>query len=76
MDYIKVGRLAGNLIGLIVKENTKVAMLYGSDNVLCHKERLDGFKDYVNQHRPDIILLQQLKIQIMMKTAILQLKNC
>lgn len=37
VDYIKVGRLAGNLIGLIVKENTKVAMLYGSDNVLCHK---------------------------------------
>lgn len=48
VDYIKVGRLAGNLMGLIVKENTKVAMLYGSDNVLCHKERLDGFKDYVN----------------------------
>lgn len=32
VDYIKVGRLAGNLMGLIVKENTKVAMLYGSDN--------------------------------------------
>ena len=61
VDYIKVGRLAGNLIGLIVKENTKVAMLYGSDNVLCHKERLDGFKDYVNQHRPDINIVTTVK---------------
>lgn len=61
VDYIKVGRLAGNLMGLIVKENTKVAMLYGSDNVLCHKERLDGFKDYVNQHRPDIDIVTTVK---------------
>lgn len=61
VDYIKVGRLAGNLMGLIVKENTKVAMLYGSDNVLCHKERLDGFKDYVNQHRPDINIVTTVK---------------
>lgn len=61
VDYNKVGRLAGNLMGLIVKENTKVAMLYGSDNVLCHKERLDGFKDYVNQHRPDIDIVTTVK---------------
>ena len=61
VDYNKVGRLAGNLMGLIVNENTKVAMLYGSDNVLCHKERLDGFKDYVNQHRPDIDIVTTVK---------------
>lgn len=60
-DYNKVGRLAGNLMGLIVKENTKVAMLYGSDNVLCHKERLDGFEAYVNQHRPDIDIVTTVK---------------
>lgn len=61
VDYNKVGRLAGNLMGLIVKENTKVAMLYGSDNVLCHKERLDGFKAYVNQHKPDIDIVTTVK---------------
>ena len=33
----------------------------GSDNVLCHKERLDGFKDYVNQHRPDINIVTTVK---------------
>lgn len=61
VDYTKVGRLAGNLMGLITPKGTKVAMLYGSDNVLCHKERLDGFKDYVNQYRPDIDIVATVK---------------
>ena len=61
VDYIKVGRLAANLMGLIVKENSKVALLYGSDNVLCHKERLDGFRDYINQYRPDIDIVTTVK---------------
>lgn len=61
VDYIKVGRLAANLMGLIVKENSKVALLYGSDNVLCHKERLDGFRDYINQYRPDIDIVATVK---------------
>lgn len=61
VDYIKVGRLAANLMGLIVKEISKVALLYGSDNVLCHKERLDGFRDYINQYRPDIDIVTTVK---------------
>ena len=61
VDYIKVGRLAANLMGLIVKENSKVALLYGSDNVLCHKERLDGFRDYINQYRHDIDIVTTVK---------------
>lgn len=60
-DNYKVGRLAANLMSLITKPQTKVALLYGSDTLLCHKERLGGFTDYIKEHSPNIDIVTRIK---------------
>ena len=49
-------------MGLIVKENSKSSpIIWFCRMLLCHKERLDGFRDYINQYRPDIDIVTTVK---------------
>lgn len=45
-DYHKCGKVAGNLLSLMTKDNCKVGVITGSHNVLCHEERICGFLDF------------------------------
>lgn len=53
-NYYKCGRTAGNLIGLLTGGKAKVGIVTGSNKVLCHTERVAGFKEMVSENYPDI----------------------
>lgn len=58
-NYKKSGVIAGNLMGLFEKQQTKIGIIIGSTNVFGHTARVDGFnkaiKQYKNLHIVDII---------------------
>lgn len=58
VDYYKVGRIASNLISLIAPPQCKeIAVIYGTNQILSHQQRLQGFKDGIKKYAP------QMKIQ-------------
>lgn len=46
-DYYKCGRIAANLLQLITHGATKAGIITGSHDVLCHEERISGFRDFL-----------------------------
>ncbi|MFV0412902.1 MAG: substrate-binding domain-containing protein [Oscillospiraceae bacterium] len=53
-DYYKCGKTAGNLMELITGGQANVGIVTGSDSVLCHSERIAGFKRYIQKKQCDI----------------------
>ena len=52
-DYHKCGRIAANLLQLMTPGDTRVGIVTGSHNILCHEERISGFSDYIaDNHLP------------------------
>lgn len=47
-DYYKCGQTAAGLLRLLNSGGTKVGIITGSRNVLCHEERIAGFLDRLN----------------------------
>ncbi|MEG2625795.1 MAG: substrate-binding domain-containing protein, partial [Christensenella sp.] len=43
-DHIAAGRVSGDLMGMILRRNGKIAILAGSRNMLAHMQRADGFR--------------------------------
>ena len=53
-DYFQGGRMAAGIFGLMMKENTELAIITGSSNVLCHSERIRGFREVLDKDYPNI----------------------
>lgn len=53
-DYFQGGRLAAGIFGLLMSKSAEVAIITGSSNVLCHSERIRGFKEVLGSSYPDI----------------------
>ncbi len=50
-DYYKSGRIAGELLGLVTKHCNSVAVVGGSKRMLGHRQRIQGFCDYIKEQR-------------------------
>lgn len=53
-DYYHSGQIAGGLMGLISERDRQVGIVTGSSQVLCHTERIAGFKDCIIKKHPHI----------------------
>lgn len=53
-NYYKCGETAGGLLGLITGGRANVGIVYGSQDVLCHSQRIAGFEDKVSAAYPEI----------------------
>jgi LacI family transcriptional regulator len=53
-DYYRSGITAGGLLHLIAGDRAAVGVLTGSENVLCHSERIAGFRQSISQDYPGI----------------------
>ena len=59
-DFTQSGRLAAGLMGLI-NGQAKVLILSGSHRLLSHKQRVNGFKEIVNNRFPGIQVVDTLE---------------
>ncbi len=50
-DYHKCGRIAANLLNIMVHGDIKVGIITGSHNILCHEERIIGFSDFITENK-------------------------
>lgn len=53
-DYFQSGRVAAGIFGLLMPDNTELAIITGSSNILCHSERIRGFKEVLEEDYPGI----------------------
>lgn len=53
-DYYQSGRIAAGIFGLMMRDNTELAIITGSSNVLCHSERIRGFREVLHKDYPNI----------------------
>ncbi|MGM9532458.1 LacI family DNA-binding transcriptional regulator [Intestinibacter sp.] len=56
-NYYLSGRTAAGLMNLITHGQANVGIVSGSQNVLCHSERIEGFKDCINESYPNIKII-------------------
>lgn len=56
-DYYKCGRIAAGLLKLMVSDDTKVGIITGAHNVLCHEERISGFSDYFKEQHSHVKII-------------------
>lgn len=47
-DYFNGGRTAAGLLRLIIKEHGYIGVVMGAENILGHNQRLDGFKEVID----------------------------
>lgn len=52
-DYFKCGEVAANLMGLISAGKAKIAIISGSENIMCITERISGFQKFLFEHYPE-----------------------
>ncbi len=57
-NYYRSGQTAGGLMGLVTGGTAKVGIVSGSSQILCHTERIAGFKDCINKNYPGISILE------------------
>ena len=53
-DFFQSGRVAAGIFGLLMQGSTELAIITGSSNVLCHSERIRGFKEVLDTDYPNI----------------------
>lgn len=53
-DYQKCGKTAAGLLHLLTNGHANTAIITGSSHILCHKERVSSFMEYIKQHSPQI----------------------
>ena len=59
-NYYKCGETAGGLLGLITGGSANVGIIYGSQDVLCHSQRIAGFQDKIAASYPDIHIISSV----------------
>lgn len=60
-DHIKSGRIAGELIGKLINACGKVAVVTGSNSILGHKQRVDGFKSFIKENYPEVEIVRTIE---------------
>ncbi len=60
-DYYKSGRIAGGLMRLVTGGRAKVGIITGSHQVLCHTDRIAGFRSALSESAPGIEILDTLE---------------
>lgn len=56
-DYYKCGQTAAGLLALFTGGNAKIGIITGSHNILCHEERIIGFRDLLQEKHPGMQIL-------------------
>lgn len=51
-NYLKSGRLAGNLMNIITDGSANIGIITGSNDVLCHVDRIEGFSGIIAEKYP------------------------
>ncbi|HWQ77370.1 MAG TPA: LacI family DNA-binding transcriptional regulator [Anaerovoracaceae bacterium] len=57
-DHICGGTCAGGLMGKLLPDGGKVAMIISSHNLTCHQERLSGFNEKLSACHPDLEVVE------------------
>lgn len=57
-DLVKSGRVAGNLMGKLMNEIGKVAIITGSHSVLAHNQRIEGFFSIIEEQYKSIEIVK------------------
>lgn len=60
-DFYRCGQTAAGLMRLITAGQTKVGIITGSSQVLCHTGRIKGFCDSINSHYPRIQVIETIE---------------
>jgi len=60
-DSLRAGRVAGQLMGEILKGNGKVAAITYSYGLLSNNERLKGFEAVINERYPGIEIVEKIE---------------
>lgn len=55
-DYYHGGRMAGNLIALMHREEIHIGIIGGARNILGHQQRIQGFRDIIATNFPHVII--------------------
>lgn len=53
-DHVKGGRSAGSLMGRLLAGKGRIVLITSSAHLLCHVERMRGFRDKMAEEYPDI----------------------
>lgn len=56
-DFVKSGRVAGQLIDMCLRGTGTAAVVLGAQQVLCLEGRLQGMREYLSEHAPGIQLV-------------------
>ncbi|NLL79719.1 MAG: substrate-binding domain-containing protein [Clostridiales bacterium] len=62
-NYYLSGQTAGGLMGLVTGGTAKVGIISGSPKILCHTERIAGFKDCITKQYPGIEIIDTIHNQ-------------
>lgn len=60
-NYYQSGKTAGNLMGLFTKDSANVGIVSGSNDVLCHTERIAGFIKSISDNYKNINIIQTVE---------------
>ena len=60
-DMIMAGKVAGDLMGEILNGKGKVAVITGSENLLCTRERKRGFESVISKKYPNISIVEVIE---------------
>lgn len=58
-NYYKSGETAAGLMNIITGGKANIGIIIGSQNVLCHSERVSGFTDYSAKHFPGLRIIDK-----------------
>jgi len=60
-DHLIGGRVAGGLMGKILRNGNKVAIITSSLNLLCHKQRIEGFRSKIAEEQKNIEIIKTVE---------------
>jgi len=64
-DHIIGGRVAGGLMCKLLNGKGKVAIITSSASLLCHRQRIQGFVDKINEEKAEIEIIKIVENQDM-----------
>ena len=59
-NYYNSGRTAAGLLNIITQGDVNLGVISGSKNVMCHSERIAGFKDCIENNYPHIKIIDTI----------------
>lgn len=61
MDHYRAGRAAGSLMRRMVAEGAAIVVLCNHLGIQSHAERLKGFREYLAEHAPSVVVARVLE---------------